>query len=123
MARTPSSAPDIAQALRDRTEISITVTRRTDGRAITHPVWFVLERKTLWLLPVRGSRTRWFRHLRANPTITVRAGRRRLTTTAAPVTDRAAVQTVVARFRRKYTREEIERYYTTFDAAVKVSLP
>jgi hypothetical protein len=122
MARVPSSAPDITQALRDRDEISIAVTRRTDGRTITHPVWFVLERKTLWLLPVRGSRTRWFRHLQASPTITVRAGRRRLTTTAEQVADRATVQAVVARFRRKYTREEIERYYTTFDAAVKVPL-
>lgn len=123
MARGSSVVPDIVRALRDREEISISVARPADGRTVTHPVWFVLEQQTLWLIPVRGSRTRWFQHLRSNPTMTVRAGRRRFTATAELVTDPAAVQTVVTRFRRKYSREEIARYYTTFDAAVKVSIP
>jgi deazaflavin-dependent oxidoreductase (nitroreductase family) len=123
MTRVPSSSSGLTQALRGREEILITATGRKDRRPITHPVWFVPERRTLWLLPVRGSRTRWLRHLRADPTIAVRAGRRRLTTTAEPVTDRATVRAVVAKFQRKYTRQEIERCYTTLDAAVRVPLP
>jgi hypothetical protein len=122
VARGSSSAPDIARALRDREEISISVTGRTGGRTITHTVWFVLDAKTLWLLPVRGSRTLWFQYLRTVPTITVRAGRRRLTAAAEPVTDPATVRAVVARFQRKYTREDIARYYTMLDVAVKVPI-
>src|SRR5579875_3790930 len=112
MTRVPSSSSGLTQALRGREEILITATGRKDRRPITHPVWFVPERRTLWL-----------RHLRADPTIAVRAGRRRLTTTAEPVTDRATVRAVVAKFQRKYTRQEIERCYTTLDAAVRVPLP
>ena len=35
-------------------EIKITVTGRKSGRAISIPVWFVLEGDKLYLLPVQG---------------------------------------------------------------------
>lgn len=109
-----------AQALRGREEISITVIGRRTRRRITLPVWFVTKGKTLWLLPVRGSRSQWLRNLQANPMITVHAGRRRHATTVHLVRNRRTVQSVVAKFRGKYTPGEINQYYGRFDVAVAV---
>jgi deazaflavin-dependent oxidoreductase (nitroreductase family) len=113
---------DLRQALEKRREISITVTGRRTGNAITLPVWFVLEDETVWLLPVRGSRSQWFRNLQADPTVTVRAGRGHFTATARLVTDPHAVQAVVQRFRSKYSPAEVVRYYTGFDAAIQLPI-
>ncbi len=50
-------------ALKDRLsryrEIKITVTGRRSRRAISIPVWFVLQDEKLYLLPVQGSDTQW----------------------------------------------------------------
>jgi deazaflavin-dependent oxidoreductase (nitroreductase family) len=110
------------QALRSRDEITITTVGRRTGRAITHPVWFVLERGRVWLLPTRGRRNHWFRNLLANPTLTVRAGRYRRTLTARPLQNRAAARRVAGRFRARYGRDQVAQYYTGFDAAVEVRL-
>ena len=65
-------------ALRDRLsrsrEINITVTGRKSGRAISIPVWFVLEDDTLYLLPVQGSDTQWYKNVLKNPSIRIKAG-------------------------------------------------
>ncbi len=112
---------DFRKALQDREEISITVKGRRTGKAITLPVWFVLDGETLWLLPGRGSQSQWFRNVQADPTMTIRAGRRHLTATARPVTDATSVQAVVQKFQGKYTPKEIARY-TGFDAAVQMRI-
>ncbi|MBI3961167.1 MAG: nitroreductase family deazaflavin-dependent oxidoreductase [Deinococcus sp.] len=112
------------QALQKREdgEISITVKGRRSGRAITLPVWFVLEGTTLWLLPVKGGRTQWYQNLLADPTITIRTGRQRQTFQARAVNDPETVGAVVTQFRKKYTPGEIARYYTGLDVAVEVAL-
>ena len=109
----------LVQALQRRKEISITVKGRRTGKAITLPVWFAVEGETLYLLPVRGSKSQWFRNVQADPTLTVRAGSSHLTSKVRPVTDAASVQAVVQKFRSKYTPAEVARYYSGFDAAVQ----
>jgi len=109
-------------SLRRRKEISITVRGRRTGRKITLPVWFVLEGGTMWLLPVTGSHSQWFRNVQADPTIVIRAGGRRGTVTGEPVIGRAPVRPVVERFREKYGRGDVSRYYGRFDAAVRIPL-
>ena len=59
MART-----DFRTALQGTNEIEITVTGRTSGRSLSYPVWFVLEGEKLYLLPVKGSDTDWYKNLR-----------------------------------------------------------
>lgn len=113
---------DFLQDLRRRKEISITVKGRRTGRAMTFPVWFVLQGETLWLLPVRGSRTQWHRNVLVNPTLTVRTGRKRRTFVARSVDHRQTVKAVVESFRKKYSPREITRYYTGLDIAVEVPL-
>jgi deazaflavin-dependent oxidoreductase (nitroreductase family) len=99
-------------------EIHITVTGRKSGRAITNPVWFVFEGDTLYLLPVEGSDTQWYKNVVKNPTMRVKAGSAEEELKAIPVTDAANVKSVVDRFRAKYGAGDVKKYYSKFDVAV-----
>jgi deazaflavin-dependent oxidoreductase (nitroreductase family) len=113
---------DFAKSLDRRRQISITVTGRRTGRAITVPVWFVYGDGVLWLMPVYGSETQWFRNLEKDRAITIQAGEHRRDFRARLLKDAEAVNSVVRQFREKYTAEDIKRWYTRLDAAVKISL-
>lgn len=62
----PARNDDIKDRLSRSHEINITVTGRESRRAITNPVWFVLEDETLYLLPVSGSDTQWYKNVLKN---------------------------------------------------------
>src|SRR5258706_1803729 len=83
-------------------EINITVTGRKSGRAISNPVWFVFENDKLYLLPVQGSDTQWYKNVLKNPTIQVDAGGARAEVKVIPITDAKQVLSVVEEFRAKY---------------------
>jgi len=51
---------------RDR-EITITVTGRKSGRTISLPIWFVWDDGKLYLLPVKGSDTQWYKNVLRTP--------------------------------------------------------
>ena len=109
-------------ALRDRLsrsrEINITVTGRKSRRAISIPVWFVLEDDTLYLLPVQGSDTQWYKNVLKNPSIRINAGGAEAEVRAVPVKDAAQVKSVVEKFRAKYGAKDVKKYYSKFDVAV-----
>jgi deazaflavin-dependent oxidoreductase (nitroreductase family) len=100
------------------TEISITVTGRKSGRAISLPIWLVLEGETLYLLPVKGSDTQWYKNVVNNPVMRVGAGSVESEIKAVPVTDAAEVSSVVEKFRGKYGASDVKKYYSRFDVAV-----
>jgi deazaflavin-dependent oxidoreductase (nitroreductase family) len=112
-----------AELLKKRRQLSITVTGRRTGRAITIPVWFVCEGNALWLLPVYGSQTQWYRNLQANRAITIQVGSKRRALRVRLLKDPRAVRKVIERFREKYTPEQIKRWYTGLDVGVQVPLP
>jgi deazaflavin-dependent oxidoreductase (nitroreductase family) len=114
---------DFVKAFKRRRQISITVTGRRTGRAITIPVWFVSGDRTLWLLPVKGSDTQWYRNLKKNRAVTIQAGAKRFDLRARLLKDARAVSTVIQQFREKYTPQEIKHWYTGFDVAVQIPLP
>jgi len=70
--------PTRNDALKDRLsrsrQVNITVTGRKSGRVISIPVWFVLEGDKLYLLPVQGSDTQWYKNVLKNPSIRIEAG-------------------------------------------------
>jgi deazaflavin-dependent oxidoreductase (nitroreductase family) len=99
-------------------EITITVTGRKSGRAISIPVWFVRESDALYLLPVQGSDTQWYQNVLKNPMIRVDARGAEAEVEVVPVTDAARVSAVVEKFRRKYGARDVERYYSKLDVAV-----
>ena len=109
-------------ALKDRLsryrEINITVTGRKSGRAISIPVWFVLEDDKLYLLPVQGSDTQWHKNVLKNPRIRIDARGAEAEFQAIPITDAKQVSSVVEKFRSKYGINDVKKYYSKFDVAV-----
>src|SRR5258706_15289022 len=98
-------------------EITITVTGRTSGRIISIPVWFVFEDDKLYLLPVQGSDTQWYKNVLKNPTIRIDARGAQAEVKVVPVTDAKEVKSVVEKFRAKYGAD-VKKYYSKFDVAV-----
>jgi deazaflavin-dependent oxidoreductase (nitroreductase family) len=117
-----STKPTQNDSLRDRLsryrEINITVTGRKSGRAITNPVWFVLEGGNLYLLPVRGSDTQWYKNVLKNPSLQIEAGDARAEFKAAAISDAKQVSSVVEKFRARYGAGDVKKYYSKFDVAV-----
>ena len=102
-------------------EINITVTGRKSGRAISIPVWFVSEGEKLYLLPVEGSDTQWYKNVLKNPAIRIKAGGAEAEFNAAPITDAKQVSSVAAKFRARYGAADVKKYYSQFDVAVLAS--
>jgi deazaflavin-dependent oxidoreductase (nitroreductase family) len=110
------------RALEGTDEIEITVIGRRTGRRISLPVWFVAEGDTLYLLPVQGSDTDWFKNAQKNPSMMVSAGGVKFEARARPITDPAKVREVADKFRAKYGAGNVKKYYSKFDVAVEIPL-
>jgi deazaflavin-dependent oxidoreductase (nitroreductase family) len=109
-------------ALQDSSQIDITVTGRNTGRQITLPVWFVTEGGQLYLVPVRGSDSDWYKNVVATPRMQLTSDGESISATATPIsTDR--VRAMVDKFRQKYGADQVAAYYPKTDVAVEVSLP
>ncbi len=103
-------------------QIKISVIGRKSGKTISIPVWFVLEGEKLYLLPVQGSDTQWYKNVLKNSSIQIDArgvdGKFR----TGPGTDAKAVKSVVEKFREKYGAKDVKKYYSKFDVAVAIEL-
>jgi deazaflavin-dependent oxidoreductase (nitroreductase family) len=114
--------PTRNDALRDRLsryrEITISVTGRTSGRTISNPVWFVLNENNLYLLPVQGSDTQWYKNVLKNPSIRIDARGAEAEVKVILITDATQVSSVVEEFRHKYGASDVRKYYSKFDVAV-----
>ena len=109
-------------ALKDRLsryrEINLSVTGRKSGRTISQPVWFVYDDDKVYLLPVRGSDTQWYKNVLKDPSIRIDARGADAEFRAVPITDPARVLSVVEKFRTKYGASDVKKYYSKFDVAV-----
>ena len=113
---------EFKKALKNTDEIEITATGRRSGRKISRPVWFVQEGEKLYLLPVKGSDSDWYKNVLKNPTITLAANGVTWIAQATPITDAAKVRDIVEKFRAKYGADEVKKYYSKLDVAVEVPL-
>jgi hypothetical protein len=104
-------------------ELQITVIGRKTGRKHSTPVWFVREGKSVFLLPVKGSRNEWYKNVLESKRIKISSGKLSLDLSAKPTTDPKKVMTVVDKFRKKHGADDVKRYYSVFDAAVELTLP
>ncbi len=95
------------------------MTGRKSGKAISNPIWFVLEDEDkLYLLPVQGSDTQWYKNVLKNPSIRIDAGGAQGEFQAVPITDAARVSHVVEKFREKYGANDVKKYYSKLDVAL-----
>jgi deazaflavin-dependent oxidoreductase (nitroreductase family) len=116
------SKDDLKERLARYRQIKITVIGRKSGHKISIPVWFVLEGEKLYLLPVQGSRTQWYKNVLQNPSIRVDARGVEAEFQAVPITTPKDVKAVVEKFREKYGARDVKKYYSKFDVAVLVEL-
>jgi deazaflavin-dependent oxidoreductase (nitroreductase family) len=112
------------EALKERLgryrEIRISVIGRKSGRTISNPVWFVMEGEMVYLLPVSGSKTQWFKNVLENPTIGIEARGVEGEFRATAATGAKEVKAVVEKFREKYGAGDVKKYYSGLDVAVVV---
>ena len=118
----PRSNHDLKDRLSRYRQIKIGVIGRKSGRTISIPVWFVLEGEKLYLLPVKGSDTQWYKNVLQNPSIRIDARGAEAEFRAAPVRGAKAVSSIVEKFREKYGAKDVKKYYSKFDVAVVVEL-
>ncbi len=114
--------PEQKNSLQDKisrsSEITITVTGRKSGRSISNPVWFALDGDKLYLLPVHGSDTEWYKNALKHPTIRIKAGDIEGEFRVVPITDPRQVTSVVEKFRGKYGPGDVKKYYSKLDVAI-----
>ena len=118
----PARKDDLKDRLSRYRQINISVTGRKSGRTISNPVWFVAEDNDLYLLPVQGSHTQWYKNVLKNSKIGIDARGAEGAFKAVPITDRKKVSDVVEKFRGKYGAGDVKKYYSGFDVAVVVPM-
>jgi deazaflavin-dependent oxidoreductase (nitroreductase family) len=114
---------EVQKALDSSVELQITVTGRKSGREFSTPVWFVREGKTIYLMPVRGSKNQWYKNVLKSKRIKISSGRVSLELAAKPINDSKRVGSIADKFRKKHGVADVKRYYARFDAAVELNLP
>jgi hypothetical protein len=119
---------NLHQRLDRASEIALSVKGRRSGRYISRPVWFVREGNTLYLLPVQGSDTKWYKNVLADPTLKISVNNggaeeeEEITARAKPITESSMVDSIVKKFKSKYGEGDVKKYYPKTDVAVEVSL-
>jgi hypothetical protein len=118
----PSSKAILRDRLAGYRQIKISVVGRKSGQTISIPVWFVLEGQKLYLLPVQGSDTQWYKNVLKNPSIGIDARGVGAEFRGVPTIGAKALKSVIAKFREKYGAKDMKKYYSKFDVAVRVEL-
>lgn len=103
-------------------ELEITVTGRKSGRSISTPVWYIHENGKLYLVPVQGSDSSWYKNVLSKPTLQISAKGRKITVVARPISDTKKVDEVVNKLRAKYGAGDVKKYYSKLDAALELEL-
>ena len=117
-----SKADYLHQRLNRVSEIRLSVKGRKSGRDIPRPVWFVHEGNTLYLLPVQGSDTNWYRNLLVDSTLKISVNGAEISERCKRITDNNRIDDIVKKFKSKYGEGDVKKYYPKVDVAVEVSL-
>src|SRR2546427_5961150 len=117
------NSSEIQKALDSSAELQITVTGRKSRREFSTPVWSVREGKSVFLMPVRGSKNQWYKNVLKSKRIKISSGKVSLELSANPISDSKRVASVADKFRKKHGVADVKKYYSGFDAAVELSLP
>ena len=107
-----SSNDTLKECLSRYRQIKLSVIGRKSGKTISIPVWFVLERDKLYLLPVQGSDTHWYKNVLKNTQIRIDARGEEAELRAQPITESKMVKPVIEKFRQKYGAKDVKKYYS-----------
>jgi hypothetical protein len=114
---------DFDQRLKRAGEITLSVKGRKSGRDIPRPIWFVHEDNELYLLPVQGSDTNWYKNFLADPILKISlSSGEEISVRGQPITNSSKVTDVIRKFKSKYGEGDVKKYYPKTDVAVQVPL-
>ena len=80
------------------------------------------EGSTLYLLPVQGTNTSWYKNFKVNQTLKVSVNGEEISTKGKPITDDSKVRDIVSKFSSKYGEGDVRKYYPKHDVAVEAQL-
>jgi hypothetical protein len=111
-------AEDLLWKIADSDEVEIET--RRDPRSSLHRVtiWIVPTEYGVYVRSYKGKRGRWYQEALANPMVTIRLGRRKVTARAEPEKNPLVIRAVNAAYRKKYG----ERWPDDTQAMLKRSL-
>jgi hypothetical protein len=104
-------------------ELQITVKGPKTGREYSTPVWFVREGKTIFLLPVKGSKSQWYKNVHSSKKIKISSGKLSYDLTPLILTNSHRVGSVIDKFRKKHGATDVKKYYTVHDVALELTVP
>ena len=116
------SKDGLHQKLGNSSEITLSLKGRKSGKDIPRLVWFAYENSMLYLLPVQGSDTNWYKNLLYDPILKISVNGIEILARGQPITDSNGVGEVIKKFKSKYGEGDIKKLYTKFDVAVEVPL-
>lgn len=116
----PMSRDDVYRKLNKASEIMLSVKGIKTRKQIPRPVWFSFEGNTLYLLPVEGSDTQWYKNVLADPEFKISVDDTEIFTTGKPIADLARVIEIAQKFRSKYGEGNIKKYYPKINVGVEV---
>jgi hypothetical protein len=119
MAKTAvKSTEDLLWKIADSDEVEIET--RRDPKSPLHRVtiWIVPTEHGVYIRSSKGKRGRWYQEALANPIVTIRLGRRKVTARAEPEHNPDVIRAVNAAYRKKYG----ERWPDDAQAMLKRSL-
>jgi uncharacterized pyridoxamine 5'-phosphate oxidase family protein len=108
---------EFLETLKSTSEVELTVEKA--GKRTTRPVWFAVDGATIYLLPVNGTDTKWYKHVTANPEIELSVKGKKVRAQTRQV-DAQTLAEIIDRFRSKYG--ELKKYYRKLDVAIAVTI-
>jgi len=113
-----ATSTDRLRELAENDEIEIET--RRDPKSPLHRVtiWIVPTEHGVYVRSYKGKRGRWYQEALANPIVTIRLGRRKVTARAEPEHNPDVIRAVNAAYRKKYG----ERWPDDTQAMLKRSL-
>lgn len=111
---------DFLSKLKNSDEVKISVTGRKTKKERSTPVWFILQERTVRIVPVKGAETPWFRNLVEDPQISLSVGGASVSSKAKLVPDPAEAGRIVDQLRAKYKSQWSDSYYPRHDTYVEV---
>src|SRR5260370_24528755 len=93
---------EVQKTLDSSVELQITVTGRKSRREFSTPVWFVREGKTIYLMPVRGSKNQWYKNVLKSERIKISSVRVSIELSAKLINDSKRVGSIADKFRKKH---------------------
>jgi hypothetical protein len=103
MAKGPAkAAEDLLWKIADSDEVEIETRRDTRSPSHRVTIWIVPTEEGVYVRSYKGKKGRWYQEALANPLVSIRLGRRKVTARAEPEHNPLVVRAVNAAYRKKY---------------------